>query len=404
VVTALADRQRYDGAFGLWSSSGDAEPWLTAYATDFLLRARKAGAAVGQPMLDQAMGWLGTEVAQPPSSPGDYAAQAYALYVLSLAGRAPAGAIRVAAAGIDAEPTPLARAQIAAALARLGEADQARGIFNAVLADPARKSWYGDYGSALRDQLADAVLIAESGVMPGSLTQIRAALPGSDLNPDNLNTQEQAWAGAAAAAMTEGLGPVTVTADGRTVGPAASISLPLAGATVLGNPGKAAIPGSLVIQGVPVTPPAAARAGMEVHRHFYAMDGSAIDPDKLVQNTTFILEIDGRATDGQDHHAVVLAGLPAGWEIAGRFPGGQVVGMDWLGTLSDTDSEAAADDRYAAALTLTADQPGFRLAVILRAVTPGDFEYPGITLADMYRPAIFARQGSVRITVIAAQP
>jgi hypothetical protein len=47
----------------------------------------------------------------------------------------------------------------------------------------------------------------------------------------------------------------------------------------------------------------------------------------------------------------MLAGLPAGWEITGRFSGGRVAGMDWLGTLSDTDSEAAADDRYAAALT-----------------------------------------------------
>jgi uncharacterized protein YfaS (alpha-2-macroglobulin family) len=152
-----------------------------------------------------------------------------------------------------------------------------------------------------------------------------------------------------------------------------------------------------------VTCAVAARAGMQVSRRFYAMDGTSINPDKLTQNTTFVLVIDGRATDGQDHHAVVLAGLPAGWEIAGRFPGGTVAGMDWLGTLSATDSEAAADDRYAAAISLTADQPAFRLAVILRAVTPGDFEYPGITLADMYRPGVFARQGSVRITVNPAQ-
>ena len=35
---AVLDRQRFDGAFGLWSSTDDAQPWLTAYATDFLLR------------------------------------------------------------------------------------------------------------------------------------------------------------------------------------------------------------------------------------------------------------------------------------------------------------------------------------------------------------------------------
>ena len=74
--------------------------------------------------------------------------------------------------------------------------------------------------------------------------------------------------------------------------------------------------------------------------------------------------------------------------------------MDWLGTLSTPDSQAAADDRYAAALTLGSDQPAFRLAVMLRAVTPGSFEYPGMLLADMYRPAIFARQNTVHITVL----
>ncbi|HTI00053.1 MAG TPA: MG2 domain-containing protein, partial [Acidisoma sp.] len=196
VVSALGDRQRYDGSFGLWSANGEAQPWLTAYATDMLLRAARAGAAVPQPMVDQALGWLTSEVAQPPSSPDDYAAQAYALYVLALADRAPAGAIRVAATDLANEPTPLARAQIGAALARLGQADQARAIFTDVQADPGRRPWDGDYGSALRDQLATAVLIAESGLMPNRLAGIRQALPGPDLNPDTLNTQEQAWAGA----------------------------------------------------------------------------------------------------------------------------------------------------------------------------------------------------------------
>lgn len=404
VVSALADRQRYDGAFGLWSSSGEAEPWLTAYATDMLLRAAKAGAAVPQPMVDQAMGWLTTEVATPPSSPDDYAAQAYALYVLSLGGRAPAGAIRLAAAGVDSEPTPLARAQIAAALARLGQADQAKAIFASVLNDPRRNPWYGDYGSSLRDQLATAVLITESGLMTDRLSEIRGALPGADLNPDDLNTQEQAWAGAAAAALEASSGPVTLIANGKHLGPAPSISLSLAEPLTVLNPGKVMLPGSLVVQGVPLTPPSAAHAAMVVHRHFFAMDGTAIDPDKLPQNTTFALVIDGQATDGQDHHAVVLAGLPAGWEIAGRFPSGTVAGMDWLGTLTDTDSEAAADDRYAAAISLTGDHPSFHLAVILRAVTPGAYEYPGITVTDMYRPAIFARQGTVHITVTPPAP
>ena len=35
-----SDKQRYDGGFGLWSAQGEAETWPSAYATEFLLRAR----------------------------------------------------------------------------------------------------------------------------------------------------------------------------------------------------------------------------------------------------------------------------------------------------------------------------------------------------------------------------
>jgi uncharacterized protein YfaS (alpha-2-macroglobulin family) len=400
MTEAVLDRQRYDGAFGLWSSTGDAQPWLTAYATDFLLRARDAGAAVPPSAITGALGWLTTEVATPPQSPADEAAQAYALYVLALAGQAPAGAIRVAADAIGHEPTPLARAQIAAALAQLGEAARARAVFADVLRNPGRRDWFPDYGSALRDQFATAVLVQESGLLPNRLPTIRAALPGADLDPDALNTQEQAWGGAAAAALGASAQPVSVVADGRTLGPAQTVALPITGMTRFVNPGSSPLPGSLTVQGVPVTAPTAAKAGMLVKRQFFGLDGSAINPDKLTQNTVFLLVVDGRATDGQDHQAMLVAGLPAGWEIAGRFPGGAVPGMDWLGTLSTPDTQVAADDRYAAALTLAAGQPSFRLAVMLRAVTPGTFEYPGMLLADMYRPAIFARQNTVRITVL----
>jgi uncharacterized protein YfaS (alpha-2-macroglobulin family) len=100
---------------------------------------------------------------------------------------------------------------------------------------------------------------------------------------------------------------------------------------------------------------------------------------------------------------MLLHGLPAGWEIAGRFGDGKVPGMDWLGELSETAAQPAADDRFAAVVDLSADKPSFRVAVRLRAVTPGDYELPGADLSDMYRPAVFARQAAGRITVLAPE-
>jgi len=160
---------------------------------------------------------------------------------------------------------------------------------------------------------------------------------------------------------------------------------------------------SLAVSGVPRDPPPAARSQMRISRRFYALDGTALDLDHLRQNTVFILELEGRADDGQEHHAMVLHGLPAGWEVAGKFGSGTPPGLAWLGDLSDTEAQPAADDRFAAVVGLDAEHPAFRLAVRLRAVTPGTFELPGAEVADMYRPAIYARQAAGRISVQPAE-
>ena len=51
---------------------------------------------------------------------------------------------------------------------------------------------------------------------------------------------------------------------------------------------------------------------------------------------------------------------------------------------------------------LTTNKPSFRVAVRLRAVTPGSFEFPGASLSDMYRPGVFALQRTARIRVLPA--
>jgi uncharacterized protein YfaS (alpha-2-macroglobulin family) len=116
-----------------------------------------------------------------------------------------------------------------------------------------------------------------------------------------------------------------------------------------------------------------------------------------------VLLLEGKAEDGLDHTALAVQGLPAGWEIAGRVAAGKATGMPWLGELTETNAEPAADDRFAAVVALTADKPAFRVAVRLRAVTQGEFELPGAELSDMYVPAIFARQNTGRIKVGGAE-
>ena len=120
-------RQSASGAFGMWSAdSNDEDPWLDAFVTDFLTRARERNFAVSSQAFDQALDRLRNEVVNAPEPNKDNAAAiAYALYVLARNGRPVIGDLRyLTDAKLDAFTSPLAKAQLAAALAMLG--DQAR--------------------------------------------------------------------------------------------------------------------------------------------------------------------------------------------------------------------------------------------------------------------------------------
>src|SRR6185312_3169183 len=114
-VATVLDKQRYDGGFGLWSASGEGETWLSAYAVEFLLRARTASAAVPEGAVKDGLKYLADGLENLPATPEGLASQAYYLYALALGGQPRAGASRILAEGIDKLPTPLAKAQLGAA-------------------------------------------------------------------------------------------------------------------------------------------------------------------------------------------------------------------------------------------------------------------------------------------------
>ncbi len=399
---SVLGKQRFDGAFGLWSAQGEAEPWLGPYAVEALLRARAAGAAIPEAALEDALKHL-LEVADSEyrdDKPEERAAQAYRLHVLSLAGRHRLGSARWLLERLDDLPTPLSRAQLGAAFARAGDQPRAEAAFAAALAPHARTPWAFDYGNATRDTLAVAALLKESGLLPAQMTSLQTRLPGPELTPSGANTQEQAWAVLASAALGRDGRPVRVSIDGQAQPPAVLVSVALTGPANARNTSDAAVWQSVSVTGIPAQPAPAGRGGMRIARRFLDLAGLPLNLDTLRQNTVFVLLLEGRAETRETHRAMLQQGLPAGWEIIGRLGAGEVTGMPWLGTLTETVASPALDDRFAAALDLTPDAPDFRLAVRLRAVTAGRFELPGADVSDMYRPQVFARQSTGRITVL----
>ncbi|HTN98259.1 MAG TPA: alpha-2-macroglobulin, partial [Nordella sp.] len=164
-VQRLLARQDSNGAFGLWNSySGDL--WMSAYVTDFLLRAREKGYAVPEGALNQAVDYLRNQVGNSPNvEQGKGEDVAYALYTLARAGRAPAGDLKYFAdTKIGEFGTAMARAQIAAALGMLGDRPRANAAFQSAAdalkaeADGTSAVAWGYYGSPLRNAAAIVAL------------------------------------------------------------------------------------------------------------------------------------------------------------------------------------------------------------------------------------------------------
>lgn len=400
-VDSILDKQRFDGAFGMWSAQGEPQQWLTPYAMEALLRARAAGAIVPEGALRDAYRFLEEAVEDAGAgSPEERAAQAYRLHVLAMAGRARMGAARRLFEQINDLPTQLSRAQLGSAFARAGDRTRAEAAFVLALAQTGRRFWIYDYGTARRDALATALLLKESAFLPDRLNALMHSLPGADFTPLNSTTQEQAWAVAAAIGLGQGLRAARIAVNGQPVEPPRTVVVvPLTAPGTSRNLGEGPVWQTVSVTGIPTTPQPAERNGFRLTRRFFATDGQPLNLEQLRQNQSFVLLLELRSDTGETHQALIQQGLPAGWEIATRLPAGDISGMPWLGTLTEPDSQPALDDRYAAAVAVSPGQAFARLAVRLRAVTPGNFEFPGGEATDMYRPGTFARQTTTRITV-----
>jgi uncharacterized protein YfaS (alpha-2-macroglobulin family) len=146
-IERLLARQDSNGSFGLWSVGGD-DAWLDAYVTDFLTRARARNFAVPDTAFRLALDRLRNVVANAQDVNKDGGRNlAYALYVLARNGAAPIGDLRyIADTKLNDLATPIAKAQIAAALGMLGDRARAERVYAALRIVAARFGCPGQPG------------------------------------------------------------------------------------------------------------------------------------------------------------------------------------------------------------------------------------------------------------------
>jgi uncharacterized protein YfaS (alpha-2-macroglobulin family) len=409
-IDRLMTMQGPDGGFGWWSVYGNRNPWLAAYAMDFLTRARDMGYRVSERAYQRGIRYLADYLDSDEVRSSCATSGAYALHVVTRAGAGSIADMRyLADTCLSQYGTAMAAAQIGAAAAEFGDTMRADAAFaQARTPYPEQPGpvTLVDYGTPLRDYAAATVLMGESGQPLADILD-EADRAGQIFNRSRWHsTQEMAWLLLAAKTMLTDPAPMSLTIDGAAptvVDGAVDLSgEDLAGAdTAVVNTGDGRIRQIVSVRGVPADPQPAGGDGFEIERVFLDADGRVFDPQArpLVQGELFTVLIRGRATDGADHQALIVDLVPAGVEIENPAIGDGAV----IGEMGDVLSAAAhierRDDRFIAAVDLDGSQQQFTVAYLARAVTPGSYVLPGSYVEDMYLPQYSARTGtgSVRI-------
>jgi uncharacterized protein YfaS (alpha-2-macroglobulin family) len=414
-IDRLLSRQGSNGSFGLWSVGGD-DAWLDAYVTDFLTRARERGFVVPDVAFRLALDRLRNYVATAPEPGKDGGRDlAYALYVLARNGNAPLGDLRyIADAKLGDLATPIAKAQIAAALGLLGDKPRAERAYAAALEAiaPQPKLEFGraDFGSSLRDAAALVTLASESNAPRATITGALSRIDAARNLSTYTSTQENAWLVLAARAINKEAAGLSLNVNGEARRGALFRNMPAedlrAAPFTVTNTGEGPVQAVVSVSGAPLTPEPAAEHGFKIERAYYTLDGEAVDIRQVTQNQRFVVVL--KITEQQPQFGRVLIAdyLPAGFEIDNPrlVSSGDTGTLDWIENAQEPVHAEFRDDRFVAAFQRGAkDAPQFAVAYVVRAVSPGTYVVPQAYVEDMYRPDRFGRTGTGAMEVTAAR-
>ncbi len=434
-IERVLEMQNSSGAFGIWGPRNP-DMWLSAYVTDFLTRAKEAGYEVKPQAFTSALDRLQSFVSYAQDFEKGGEDRAYALYVLTRNGRAPAGELRYYAdTRLERFGSGLAKAQLGAALAMIGERKRAERVFRSALNLPEEKgyTYRPDYGSRLRDGAALIALASEVNVARGEVPQLAGVLAKAFSEKTYTSTQEQAWMLLAARALSDQARTTELNVGGvahkgalmrRLTGPEL-----IDGQLVVSNDGEHAVDAVISVIGAALTPEPATEKGFKIERSYYTLEGKKVDLQSaqggvgsLQQNARLIVVVKVEATE-KGGRVLLVDRLPAGLEIENPriVDSADLKSLEWLKTTARPEHTEFRDDRFVAAFNFSGPVRGrgsddddddeakkgpiasATVAYMVRAVTPGSFVHPAATVEDMYRPERYARTAAGKLTVTAKE-
>ena len=343
-------------------------------------------------------------------------ALSYALYVLARNGAAPVGDLRyVADVKMDQLGTPAAQAEIGAALAMLGDRVRAEKAFriaaSALSKEKPQRSTRVDFGSRLRDAATVVTLAAEGKAAEPILVSATQQIGLARDAVTHTSTQENAWLILAARALgNQGVNlsvaegsAAPFAQDGPLYRSFSEEDLSITPVSVT-NRGEAPVDAVISVSGAPTAPEPAIGDGFTLERTFHTLGGQAVDIANAKQNERYVVLL--TVTEGKPQFARValIDHVPSGFEIDNPrlVSSADTGGLPWITQAASPVHTAFRDDRFVAVFDRNAKSPVvYRVAYIVRAVSPGTYVLPQASVEDMYRPDRFARTATGAVVVSA---
>lgn len=363
-IARLFDMQDATGAFGAWGP-GNTSIWLTSYATDFLTRARESGYAVRDLPFRQALDRIQNYALNSDRVTEGGEERAYALYILARNGRAPTGELRYEVdTRLDRYTTPLAKAQLGAALAMVGDKERAERAFGEALSALDAKAGLNvarrDYGSEVRDGAALLTLASEARIVRTETPRLVNVVSRAYASRAYTSTQEQAWMLLAAHALGDEAKGARIAVDGAPVPGSLTRAFSaeeLARGVTVTNDGDTEIDAVVSVIGAALTPEPAVAKGFLVTRRYYTLGGEPMDLEsaaggaaELAQNERLVAVLTVESDEAAGR-VLLVDRLPAGLEIENPrlVDSGDVKSLSWLKTALRPEHTEFRDDRFVAA-------------------------------------------------------
>lgn len=406
VVARLATMQKSSGGFSLWNSDGSEYPWLTAYVTEFLLKANEVHpGVVPESMLSRANDRLLSNVRNrvvdnlAHNKDEVVSAKAYAVYLLSQQGKI--GFSDLENLALKEFPSKLSLLQVAAAYVKAGAASRAEKLLSTFDAQQRSSAYFYDYGSPLRDAARSVLVLNQISQHPklrdqawALQNQLLEQLEDMLAERQWVSTQERgAVLQAAVLSEQESLNsPVKVIVNEKVVEQQGQLTLPLSAAVTISNPTDQPLYTKLMATGYLQLDPTVSNIDSPFNtiktgtltRSMHPVSGEEGSDFKVGDRVIMVLKVKLNETI-QD--ALLVDRIPAGFVLENPNLTHTTSAKKMLAkyVLSKPEHLEYRNDRFVVSDELHKGVT-YTYAYVLRAEVPGTFSVPPIFLESMYRP------------------